>query len=455
MESTRRETSQAHRIADLITAEIESAKTQPDTPIASIGELQSLHNAGRPTIKQAVRILQERGVAYMRRGTGGGLLVAPPNPDFASRGLSIQIERHMNDMMDVGPLPMAIDFHLYLNEAPGLQLEQCRELRQLAQRLDRLSEEDFLRTGAHRQLFNAIRTVSGEPLIALAQRTGYECALDLIPYSVLLTGESRNHPFWKLSLETVEALMAGNPAHLFYCLRRQVAILQKGWDQWAEIAANPNRTPHIGDRQRPEFQAPRSRADRLVREILREIRQLGWTVGERIGSGVELMERYRTTPDTLRQAILLLQEHGVVEAERGRSGGLYIAEPDRAKAVSSAQTYLARSNVESLKVRQFMLQLVLQCLEGFPLLKPDRLKARACQLAKSLAQSPPASADADFWAVAVRLCDNPVLSLFAEVAEPYLQPLGHQPLINQLLAALAEGDLARGRRVILTIDSAH
>src|ERR1700723_385573 len=85
------------QLADRLASSLIALRAAPGTVVASEPELMARHPAGRPVFRQAVRILEERGIAHMRRGHGGGLVVDEPSADFAGRALSIVIESLADD----------------------------------------------------------------------------------------------------------------------------------------------------------------------------------------------------------------------------------------------------------------------------------------------------------------------------------------------------------------------
>ena len=409
-----------HQLADQIARDIVEAELSPGAVMDSLEALSKRYRTGHPVLMQALRILESRGVAKVRRGVNGGLVVKERSPGFASRGLSILIEHDMRDMMEIGVLPVSIDHQLYLEEVPSLSLEACNELLQLAHRLDRLNDDDFMRLGAHRQLFNAIRLVSAEPTLNLAQLTSFECAVDMIPYSVSVLGESKAHPSWQLSLAVVEAIVGADIGRLFEYLPRQINFFKESWDTWEEINRTPILNPKMGDLSRPEFKESTSRADRLTREILREVRHHNWEYGARIGSGVELMERYQTSPNILRQAVLMLQDHGVVTATKGRSGGIVITEPNREATILEAQSYLKYAGATTTRMTRFLQNLVLQAFDGFPQTSPQRLARNAIAAREYLKYCDATGAPIDYWRFTELVCQNPVLSIMQAVILPLL-----------------------------------
>src|SRR5690606_39296942 len=81
----------------------------PGGVVASLPALYARHDVGRPVLRQALRILEERGVAALRRGAGGGLVALPRSPAYAGRALSIVIESGLRNLSDMGLLTEAIE----------------------------------------------------------------------------------------------------------------------------------------------------------------------------------------------------------------------------------------------------------------------------------------------------------------------------------------------------------
>lgn len=413
--------------------------------VASAQELRALSDAGRPVVQQAVRILEERGVAYMRRGAGGGLVVSPVTPAFAGRALSIELERVTPRLQDHGVLPVAVDTNLYLEGAARASLQAVEDLRRLAVRLDRMSEEEFIRTDGYRRLWHATRLVEEEPVSMLAQHVSFQVTTDNIPYSVDMAISARSSDAWRLSRSLVDAVVSGDVNAMFECRRGLIEGFRAQLETWADLERDPDLLPAIGDRARPEFRLPGNRADRLVREIVREIRILGWEPGARLGSGVELMARYRVGPDIFRQAIVQLQEHAAVTVAAGRTGGVFVAPSNRHSAVLSARDYLARSQATVGRAQSFLRHLAIAAFDGFPLRDDAATRAGAgAMLTAGWGQQ-----DAGLWAFAKAFCRSGALDLFVETLEPLVGDVRLEAAAAQrILDASVAGDHHISRRLL-------
>lgn len=65
-----------------------------------------------------------------------------------------------------------------------------------------------------------------------------------------------------------------------------------------------------------------------------------WPVGLVFGSEAQLMQRYGVSRAVLREAIRLVEHHGLARTRRGPSGGLIVQEPDVAAVISAVVVYL-------------------------------------------------------------------------------------------------------------------
>lgn len=82
----------AEVVARQIEREIIAAKWPVDHNLGSAGDLETRFGVSKPTLREAVRILENRSVAIMRRGPGGGLIVTAPKVALAEEGAALYLE---------------------------------------------------------------------------------------------------------------------------------------------------------------------------------------------------------------------------------------------------------------------------------------------------------------------------------------------------------------------------
>ncbi|MCV7220746.1 FadR/GntR family transcriptional regulator [Mycolicibacterium elephantis] len=83
-------------------------------------------------------------------------------------------------------------------------------------------------------------------------------------------------------------------------------------------------------------------AGRAAEQIVNDVVELGWPVGQVLGSETELLERYGVSRAVLREAIRLVEHQRVARMRRGTGGGLVIDEPDVDAVIGPAVIYLLR-----------------------------------------------------------------------------------------------------------------
>ncbi len=432
----------ANELADLI----RRAGLKSGALVASEQDLRARHDVGRSVLRQAARILEERGVAFMKRGAGGGLIVAPADPGSAGRALAILLESRMQGPNALDRLLQATDTHVFLTTTPRLDLAECERIRQLAIRLRPQTETGLQRFGEIHQLLTAIRRLVKDPLAGLAYQTTAEYGQDLVPYSLIAGGYDVQNVWWDALLEMIEAQMAGDVAALFDLRRRQLAIIQDSQDAWSAIERDNRLVPKIEAEASAETGPSQNPAERLVRELLRDVRLLGWAPGARIGGAGDLLARYGVTVGTLRQAVRVLEQNSVVRMERGRSGGLVVTLPDPAKAVDRALEYLRQTEIAPDDLVSFRRQLMLKSLSAI-CERPNAARVKA------LKEVRPAEL---FGSLGV-LSGDGALEVFNSVVSE-MAPVRETPddkMISLIFDALAKGDAARARRIFLTHEQAR
>lgn len=430
----------ANELADLI----KRSGLKSGAVVASEQDLRARHDVGRSVLRQAARILEERGVAFMKRGTGGGLIVAPPDPEAAGRALAILLESRMQGPNALDRLLQATDTHVFLTATPRLDLVECERVRQLAIRLRPQSKAGLRRLGEIRQLLTAIRRLVKDPLAGLAYQTTAEYGQDLVPYSVVAGGYDFQSVWWDALLEMIEAQMAGDVAALFDLRRRQLAIIQDSQDAWSAIDRDSRLMPEI--ETEGETGSGQNPAERLVRELLRDVRLLDWSPGARIGGAGDLLARYGVTVGTLRQAVRVLEQNSVVRMERGRSGGLVVTLPDPVKANDRALEYLRQTEIMPDDLASFRRQLVLKSLSAICEL-PNVVRAKVLE---SIAPS-------ELFDRLGALSGDGALEVFNAIVWA-ISPVEETPDdggIALIIDALAKGDAPRARRIFLNHEQAH
>jgi len=142
-----------------------------------------------------------------------------------------------------------------------------------------------------------------------------------------------------------------------------------------------------------------------------------WEPGELFGSEVELIARYGVSRAVFREAVRLLEHHGLAEMRRGLHGGLFIRQPDPQPVAKAMAVYLDFERVEPRQLEDARLAIEVVCVERVAArISEDEvaelrafLAAEADQLATGGVRSP-----YEFHVLVARLTANPALHLFGQ-----------------------------------------
>ena len=91
-------------------------------------------------------------------------------------------------------------------------------------------------------------------------------------------------------------------------------------------------------------------AQTVARGIESEILRKHHPPGQRLGTERELLRRYRVSRAVLREAIRLVERHGLGETRRGAGGGLFVARPAREAIAGVLSGYLESHGVELAEI---------------------------------------------------------------------------------------------------------
>jgi len=81
-------------IASQLLERLVKARLAPGSSFATEAELIEEFDVSRPTLREALKILQSQGVIALRPGPGGGIIVTKPSIDMLAHGLSVFLRMH-------------------------------------------------------------------------------------------------------------------------------------------------------------------------------------------------------------------------------------------------------------------------------------------------------------------------------------------------------------------------
>jgi DNA-binding FadR family transcriptional regulator len=316
----------AEHVAAQIRADIMARGWPVGEVLATEPELIERYGVSRSVLREAVRIVEYLGVAHMRQGPGGGLVVTAPDARAVTSAVLIYFAYARVSLEDV------LGARWMIEEAAVELAAQRASDAQLAWLRDRLDEyvPDATERGDHATFHDAIATLTANPAIVLfvtiisrvAARYGAtgRPSPDRLRHERLLAVAGHR--------DIVDAICARQPDVAVERLRRHLAEME------AFLLGRSGRpAATIGDRDR-DFPGTKLGGQVAV-DLLVDVVQRGWPVGELIGTENELMARCGVSRSVVREAVRLLEFHQVVSTRRGPGGGVFVAAPS-ADAVAQA-----------------------------------------------------------------------------------------------------------------------
>jgi DNA-binding FadR family transcriptional regulator len=210
-----------------------------------------------------------------------------------------------------------------------------------------------------------------------------------------------------------------------------------------------NRRAWPGGRYRRPAEAGKS-AEALAEQIRADLASDGAAAGDVVGSENEMRERYTVSRQVLREAVRLLEHHGVAKMQRGPGGGLVVTEPDPWASIEAIAVYLDYQQLDIADLRAVRSAIELACIDRVVARRDDpevidRLR-RAADFDESASPTALKHLVHDTHSELAALSGNPVLDLFLCVLASLWERHGiHRP----------EGSPLKNKGVLAVVKSAH
>jgi len=406
----------AEELARRIEDDIASLGLPPGSTLGSLRVLAERYRLGRSVVREAVGLLERRGLGKMRPGPCGGFILEKPHPERVAAELAAHFRASGVTLRQVLDAREAVDLMVMRLAARAAPQEQTLTaldaslaagglVGSLSARLElaRLTDQPILQLLI--DCLNRLTSDFAAPVSAAAVRARLTGALPAVRDAVLRGRE--------------EALAAAaNRAH------RELI----GW-----LAERPG--PRAGSPDGLFPGAAESLPVAIARQLAAQIGQTGRS-GARLGSEWDLGERFGVSRLTLRQAIRLLQDSGLVECRRGRGNGLVVRDRRATGCIRLMLGYLISERADPIEAGAILLRL--NCF--VPALAVARASAAERErLRAALATLTRCDSIERFELLRLvqsvsRLADSPIIDLFSRAFAAY-EARFRAPLAERLSAS--------------------
>ena len=336
-----REDAAAARLADKLARRIEDDIASRDVPpgdaLGSLRDLSERYSVGRAVTREAVGLLERRGLGRLRPGPCGGFILAEPQSDAISEELAAYLRAvgiTLSQLLDAREAVdlMAASLAALAGKGQGKTAEPAG---------DGVSGLD-----GHLAFRTEIAGMTGEPITMLLVKCLNSLTADF-GYNDDASIAKSDEPNFSLTIR--RAIAAGDEdaaviaAHQLHhrLAERLYPLAGKAPDEV------------VGTSRLAE---DRTLAAAVARKLAAEIVRSG-SAGQRLGSEWDLCERFSVSRLTVRQAIRLLQDSGLVECRRGRGNGLVVRNPRGTGSIRLALAYLIGKKMDPLAAGTILFQL--------------------------------------------------------------------------------------------------
>lgn len=208
-------------IAQRIVKKIRIGGLRPGDPLATEQEMCAVHNVGRSTLREALRILELLGVVEIRPGRGGGPIVAAPDSRHLASTMALLMQFSETTFRSVVNLrgyiePIAASLCAgHRDEATVVALKESVTTMRVG--LD--NEAVFLHEN-HR-FHTLVASGAGNPLITYISNS-LDWVLDGAPLGVQFTKNARKSVL-SVHEEIYQTIAAGQPAEAREAMERHMA----------------------------------------------------------------------------------------------------------------------------------------------------------------------------------------------------------------------------------------
>lgn len=394
-------------------------------------ELAGRYGVSWPVMRQAVRILQLHGFVEVRYGAKGGLVVGAPAAESVVEAIAGVLQYTGTGPDEV--VEVLGDLHELAAQRSADRVSAAR-VRALGARL---ADPDAAVVGDAHAIRRFVESGTRNPVLGVligGLSLAHERMAPVLPLDPADSVTHRGH-----QRDVLDAIRRGRPVEAALAMRRSFDWL------------NERRRPAGTEWDRSAASTREHLSAALARAMARQLRSMiPGESGVVVGTPAELQERFGVSSTVLREAVRILEHHGVAHMQRGPGAGLVATTPDYQAVVAVLTRYVLRLQVVPAALLESRAALELRCIE----LAAQRLAAHRDAVEMALAAPAPHLGHGgqvvgpDVHVLLAHVAENRVLELFVRVmtsvtADTRIEssdlPAAHAAH-RALLTALLDGD---------------
>lgn len=393
----------AETLARRIEDDIAALKVPPGDALGSLRDLAERYSVGRAVTREAIGILERRGLGSLRPGPAGGFIVKKPQVDSIGEELADYFRA-----MGI-TLPQLLDAREAVDLMIARLAANARPSSMAIGRLELAAQTNGL--SGHLALRSELARLTRQPAIMPLVK-----CLDILTQDFAADELASEQMIARMPLATAplrRALAHGDPD-------RAAAEAGRFHAELTQFLRPQETTTEAPIAEVSRSSDERTLASLVARKLATEIVRSG-TTGQRLGSEWDLCERFSVSRLTLRQAIRLLQDSGLVECRRGRGNGLVVRNRRGTGTIRLVLAYLIGQQMDVTAAGTILFQL--NCF--VPALAVSRADAEQREKLEALLAKIEQSDPFDRYDLlnlvhfVSRLAESPVIDLFSRCLAAY------------------------------------
>ena len=311
----------AELVAGMIRRQIVLGRLAENDILPPESTLMQEFAVSRPSLREAVRILEAEGLITIHRGARGGARVLAPSADVAARYAGLLLQNRGTPLSDV------LDARIIVESPAARMLAERRDHRKVAKHLESVIASFDPNVPGSFDRFNAalIESTESPTLILLAgmlEHIGHAAALNYARSrgTDLALAEKTRKAWTKVIAHISEGDADSAEARWRAYLTASGEVLTKSVGNRLIDLFDPE--TNAGDESR------RVKAgEELANQLRRQIVTGELASNELLPAEPVLMEKFDVSRPTLREAFRVLESEGLLEINRGARGGARVQVP--------------------------------------------------------------------------------------------------------------------------------
>lgn len=336
------------RIAAAIIADIIKHGWKEGETLGTERELLARHAVSRATLREAIRQVERHGAAIMRRGAGGGLIVAAPPRNAAVRAMITYLEFSRISFYEQHEVREQLELTAARLASERITADGADDLMALIADLEN-TQDVAANVIGNMKVRVAVAQATGNPALPLFIETLNGVLRDILAVmQVDRQGFFRDRDLSvRFKRDLVEAIIARDSVRAEQLVQHDT---ERRIHAMTSMRAGP-RTDKIIDYtvQLPgwfdSLDAPLKLSEKIAFQIVADIAQMGWREGVNLGTEAHLQQHYSVSRAVLREALRQLELHGIAYVKSGIQGGVIIGRVDPDYTVELVKTYLHYSRI--------------------------------------------------------------------------------------------------------------